>query len=174
MSNIAIRKATAEDATSLPDLERSAGQAFRSIPGLEWIADDDVMSAEMHEIYIDEGTVWVAESGGGQLVGFITTRLEREENRLHIVELSVDSDQQGKGVGRNLMDAAIQYASDEDLVGLTLTTFRDLSFNESFYQKLGFNTLGTAALLPRLRDILLAEAENGLPAERRCAMYMEL
>lgn len=174
MSNIAIRKATAEDATSLPVLERSAGEAFRSVSGLEWIADDEVMSADHHAVYIDEGTVWVAESGGGQLVGFITTRLEREENRLHIVELSVDIGQQGKGVGRKLMDAAIHYASDEDLVGLTLTTFRDLPFNESFYQKLGFRTLGTDELLPRLRDILTAEAESALPAERRCAMYMEL
>lgn len=173
MSDIVIRKAIAEDAPLLPALERSAAEAFRTVPGLEWLADDGVMSADHHAVYVDEGTVWVAESGG-DIVGFITTRLEFDENSLHIIELSVASDQQGQGLGRKLVQAAIQYALGEDLVGLTLTTFRDLPFNEKFYQKVGFQTLETDALTPRLRVILQEEPENGLPADRRCAMRLEL
>ncbi len=173
MSDVLIRLAQMKDAPLLPEIEISAGEAFRTIPGLEWIADDDVMSAEHHEIYIDEGTVWVAEMSE-RLVGFITTRLEFDENTLHIIELSVESGQQGQGIGRKLFEAAIQYASEQNLTGMTLTTFRDLAFNEAFYQKLGFQTLESNELSPRLRDILTAEAENGLPAERRCAMSMPL
>ncbi|MEP2990814.1 MAG: GNAT family N-acetyltransferase [Parasphingorhabdus sp.] len=173
MSNILIRPAKKADALHLPDIEVSAGAAFRSVPGLEWIADDDVMSAELHEIYIDEGTVWVAEAKD-RLVGFVTTRLEFDEKNLHILEIAVDSEQQGQGIGRKLFDTVAKYASEENLTGITLTTFRDLAFNEKFYQKLGFQTLESDKLSPRLRDILSAEAENGLPTERRCAMSMRL
>ena len=72
------------------------------------------------------------------------------------------------------MDAAISYATAKGTTAVTLTTFRDLVFNEKFYQKLGFQTLGTDELTPRLQDILGSEAENGLPAERRCAMRLDL
>ena len=173
MNDITLRPAILKDASFLPDLEKSAGEAFRSVPGLEWIADDEVMSADLHETYIDEGTVWVAESSD-QLVGFITTRLESDEKSLHIIELSVESGQQGKGIGRKLMNAAMEFASKQSLRALTLTTFRDLAFNEKFYQKLGFQTLDPDKISPRLHDILIEEAKNELPAERRCAMLMQL
>ena len=173
MNDITLRPAILKDASFLPDLEKSAGEAFRSVPGLEWIADDEVMSADLHETYIDEGTVWVAESSD-QLVGFITTRLESDEKSLHIIELSVESGQQGKGIGRKLMNAAMEFASKQSLRALTLTTFRDLAFNEKFYQKLGFQTLDPDKISPRLHEILIGEAESEIPAERRCAMLMQL
>jgi len=173
MSDVTIRKAEIEDAAALPDIERAAGAAFRSIAGLEWIADDEVMSAKHHALCIDEGTVWVAESEG-PLVGFVTARVESDENSLHIIELSVASGQQGRGIGRRLMQAAVNLASSNGMASLTLTTFRDLAFNEKFYQKLGFRTLEVNELTPRLRDILQEEVKNGLPAERRCAMSMRL
>lgn len=157
----------------LPDLEKSAGKAFRTVPGLEWIADDDVMSAEMHERYIEKGTVWVAEAND-RLIGFITAREEGDEHCLHILELAVEAGHQGKGIGRKLMITAKQYAAKKNLPALTLTTFRDLAFNEAFYQKLGYQTLETDQISPRLRDILTSETENGLPADRRCAMQLLL
>lgn len=173
MSDIEIRTAIAEDAAALPDIERSAGAAFRSIDGLEWIADDEVMSADHHVSCIDEGTVWVAESDG-HLVGFVTARVESDENSLHIIELSVENGQQGRGIGRKLMDATKIFSLENGLSAMTLTTFRDLAFNEKFYQKLGFRTLAANELTVRLQAILQEEAENGLPAERRCAMRMQL
>lgn len=173
MSDILIRTAIAEDAAILPDIERSAGSAFRSITGLEWLSDDEPMPADHHAAHIGQGTVWVAESDD-QLVGFVTCRSVADENCLHIIELSVASGQQGKGIGRKLMDAVITHAKENDMTALTLTTFRDLAFNEKFYQKLGFQTLGTDQLPPRLRDNLASEAKNGLPADRRCAMTMRL
>ena len=57
---------------------------------------------------------------------------------------------------------------------LTLTTFRDLSFNEHFYQKLGYKTLDEAELPERLADILKSEIEYGLPGDRRYAMRLAL
>jgi len=171
MSGIFIRLATDKDATNLPDIEQSAGKAFLAIPGLEWIADDEVISAEHHQIYIDEGTVWVALSGKRR-IGFVTTA--RYEDALHILELAVESGHQGHGVGRRLLEKAKDYALENGLPALTLTTFRDLPFNELFYHKLGYRTLEAADLSERLADILETEIDNGLPGDRRCAMRLDL
>ncbi|MEH6789765.1 GNAT family N-acetyltransferase [Parasphingorhabdus sp.] len=171
MSEILIRPATSADAASFPDIERSAGEAFLAIPGLEWIAGDDVMSAAQHQIYIDEGTAWVALSDN-RPVGFVTAA--RHDDALHILELSVESGQQGHGIGRRLMETAKAHASTHGVPALSLTTFRDLPFNERFYRKLGYRTLETPALPQRLADILQAEIDNGLPGDRRCAMRLDI
>jgi len=171
---ITIRLTRAEDAAYLPAVEISAGEAFRTVPGLEWIADgDDILSVEQHTQYIDQGAAWVAETKG-QCVGFVAAECNAEENCLHIWELSVESDYQGKGVGRKLLDAAREYALDKGLLAITLTTFRELVFNEGFYQKLGYRTLTENELSQRLNNILTGEAESGLPRERRCAMELRL
>ena len=171
MSGISIRLATVDDAAILPDIERSAAKAFLAIAGLEWIASGTVMSAEQHRIYIDEGTVWVAATGK-RCFGFVTTAIYGDA--LHIIELSVEDGHQGKGVGRHLLETAKEYATKNGLAALTLTTFRDLPFNERFYQKLGYQTLEETTLPERLAGILRSEFENGLPGERRCAMRLPL
>lgn len=173
-TDFAIRPARAEDAAFLPVVEVSASEAFRVVPGLEWIADgDDIISSEEHIQYIDQGTVWVAETRN-QTIGFVTTQYYPDENCLHIWELSVAVDHQGKGVGGHLMNAARSYALEKGLSVITLTTFRELVFNEGFYQKLGYRTLTESEVSDRLGSILAREAENGLPLERRCAMAMRL
>lgn len=171
MPGITIRLATEEDAAALPDIERSAGAAFLAILGLEWVAGDAVMSGAHHQIYIDDGTVWIALSGSRR-IGFVTTA--RHGDALHIVELSVESGYQGHGVGRRLLETAKTYAADNGLPALTLTTFRELPFNEHFYHKLGYRTLGSQELSQRLADTLQAEIDSGLPGDRRCAMRLDL
>lgn len=171
MSDIIIRPATTEDAAFFPGIERSAGAAFLSIAGLEWIAGDQVMSAAAHQAHIAQGTVWVAIAAGRR-IGFVTTALH--EDSLHIVELSVADGHQGKGIGRRLLETARDHAAAQGLQDITLTTFRDLPFNERFYHKLGYRTLAATELPQRLADILQTEIENGLPGDRRCAMRLDL
>ena len=61
---VQIRHAVSADAALLPDIERSAGELFRTVPDLAWIAGDEVMSAEAHLEHIAQGTVWVAQEEG--------------------------------------------------------------------------------------------------------------
>jgi GNAT superfamily N-acetyltransferase len=165
---VQIRHAVAADAALLPDIERSAGELFRTIPDLAWIAGDEVMSAEAHLEHIAQGTVWVAQEEGGALIGFLTA--ERAGDELHIWEFAVHAGHQGHGVGRQLMEAAEAYTRREGLSALTLTTFRGVPWNEPFYARLGFETLEDAAIGDRLSAILRDEVLKGLPGERRCAM----
>jgi GNAT superfamily N-acetyltransferase len=169
--SVFIRLAEPADAPKLPDIEGSAGQVFVQIPGLEWIADDHVMSAEQHLPAITAQTAWVASQDEG-IVAFLSA--EHVGDALHIHQISVHADAMGQGIGRRLIDAAIAAARVRGLSAVTLTTFRDVPWNEPYYQRLGFETLAARQLDQRLASVLEAEIEAGLPGDRRCAMRLNL
>jgi GNAT superfamily N-acetyltransferase len=166
-----IKPATSADAHLMPDIERSSGEAFRQIPGLEWIADDGVTSAERHKALIRQGAVWVAEDDDGSIVGFLSA--EVHQSALHVWQMSVHADQQGKGIGRRLINEAVTWASTHPLNALTLTTFRDVPWNAPFYRSCGCEIVDPA-LYPMLQATLEAEGLAGLPMELRCAMMLRL
>ncbi|WP_416339717.1 GNAT family N-acetyltransferase [Paracoccus sp. (in: a-proteobacteria)] len=165
---ISIRPASDRDAPLLPEIERSSGEIFRQSPGLEWIADDTVQSEEQHRALIANGLAFVAEVQGYRVAAFLNG--EVTPDALHIWEIAVHRDQQGHGIGRRLIEAAQQFAADHGINALTLTTFREVPWNEPYYQRLGFSTLDCEELSPRLRAVLDAEGQAGLPTARRCAM----
>jgi len=121
--SVLIRLATPEDATLLPDIERSAGHLFREIVGLEWIADDHVMTVDQHLPAILAKSAWVACEEEAP-VGFLSA--ERTLDILHICEVSILASVTGRGIGRRLIEAAIAVANELGLSALTLTTFRDV------------------------------------------------
>lgn len=165
-----IRPTRADDVALLPNVERSAGKAFLSLPDLAWISSDNALSVERHLEFIAGGYAWVATEDAVP-VGFIGA--EKTRDALHIWELAVHLDFQGKGIGRALMDEAMRTAKRDGLPAVTLTTFRDVAWNEPFYRKLGFRTLADA-MPARLHAILDAEVAQGLPREKRCAMMLSL
>ncbi|TQV92721.1 GCN5-related N-acetyltransferase (GNAT) domain-containing protein [Cordyceps javanica] len=178
-----IRETTAADAEKLPAVERSAGQAFRSVPELAWIAEDDPQTIRRHLELIESGVSWVAvpavaasggssSADGGGPVGFLNGQLLN--GFLHIWEMSVDRKCQGQGIGKQLMQTAIDHATQHRYKGLTLTTFLDVPWNDAFYKSRGFVLLEPAAIPPALLGILDEEARGGLPRERRCAMELAL
>ena len=163
-----IRTADVADSDLFPDIERSSGKIFLTIPDLAWIADDDVTSSEDHCRYIRQGTVWVAETSQGEVAGFLTA--EVAGNELHIWLLAVEYAFQRKGLGRRLVSTAVAYAENNRLNAVTLTTFRDVVWNEPFYAALGFKTLAISAITPRLSEALEREIRHGMPGKKRCAM----
>jgi GNAT superfamily N-acetyltransferase len=169
---VRVRAATQADAPLLPAIERSAGEAFRAIPELAWIADGAVQSVEAHQAFARAGTSWVVVDQDEQIVGFLSA--ERCGGELHVWEIAVRRDQQGQGAGRALIDAALAHAKDHGLTAVTLTTFRDVPWNEPLYAHFGFVTLGAEQMGERLSQVLEDEGAAGLPLERRCAMRLAL
>jgi ribosomal protein S18 acetylase RimI-like enzyme len=165
-----IRLASEWDAEALPAIERSAAEAFRQLPELAWIADDTIQSVERHRELIAQRTSWVAVDDLERPLGFLSAEVLGRE--LHIWELSVHRDHQRRGLGKALVETAIDHARRRQLVAVTLTTFRDVIWNERFYRRLDFQTLAPEEAGKRLNDILVCEAERGLPRERRCAMRL--
>lgn len=167
-----IRPTREEDAALLPDIERSSGEVFRTILDLAWIADDDVQSAEAHREFLRTGLSVVAVDADDRPIAFLCAGITGDA--MHIWQLAVTAECQGQGLGRSLILAAIAHARVSALAAVTLTTFRDLPWNELFYRKLGFSTLAADELDVRLAQILANEAAHGLPPERRCAMRLVL
>ncbi|MBY5454369.1 MULTISPECIES: GNAT family N-acetyltransferase [Rhizobium] len=113
---------------------------------MEWIADDDVQSEKQHLALISQGVAFVAEGQGHGIVGFLNG--EVTPDALHIWQMAVHHQQQGRGIGRHLIEAAQQHAVSTGIHALTLTTFRDVAWNEPYYQRLGHRTLGCESLDP--------------------------
>jgi len=169
---ITIRPARTEDAEALPQIEQSAGLAFRAIAELAWLADGDNVSAERHRALIAEGACWVAADDQDRPVGFLSAGIVGDA--LHIWELDVRLDRQGSGIGRALLERAIADARRRGLVAVTLTTFRAVAWNAPFYRKFGFRVLEGAGIDERLASLLRDEAEHGMPLDQRCAMWLDL
>lgn len=167
--NITLRPTRPGDVAALPAIERAAGERFREDPELTWLADGEVISAEKHLEYVERGLSWLARVND-RPVGFILT--EAHSSSLFIVELSVDLNWQGKGIGRQLIACAADHARTLGLTSLTLTTFRDVPWNAPFYAKLGFKKMTT--LTPELRQKREEETAHGFAYETRCAMRLPL
>jgi GNAT superfamily N-acetyltransferase len=172
MTNDVIRVAEIKDAELLPGIERSAGERFRQIPELAWIADGDDLPVEHHLRLIPQRTSWVAVDKQDRPIAFLSAEVLSEA--LHIWEVSVRFEHQRAGIGRKLISHAIQEAKVRGLAAVTLTTFRNVSWNEQFYSRLGFKTLDSREAGDRHNQILQAEIERGFPAERRCAMRLAI
>lgn len=166
--SVAIRLARADEAELLPEIERSAAEAFRG-SAHDQIADGEASPASFHRPLAEKGFVWVAEVDG-RLAGFLTA--EAVEDALHIWELAVSHAHQGHGLGRALIRSAAAAAADRGLSAVTLTTFSNIAWNAPFYERLGFRRLDAYERSDRLSAILAKEAARGLTD--RCAMRLTL
>ena len=163
-----VRPAKPSDAEVLPEIERSAGETFLTLPDLAWISSDEVSSPDDLRPLIAAGTVWVVDDQVGEPVGFLSA--EAVDGELHLWEIAVAQAFQRHGLGRRLIDAAEAHARQAGLAALTLTTFCNVPWNAPAYEHMGFDRLMEAG--DRLGALLVQEAERGLPD--RCAMRKPL
>jgi ribosomal protein S18 acetylase RimI-like enzyme len=171
-SGCTIRRTRLPDCPLLPEIERSAAALFASDPALARLALQDPIDPARHAELIDSGLCFVAVAGDGSPCGFIATQVLGSD--LHIWELSVETNHQQRGLGRQLLVTAERAATSNGLRRLTLTTFRDLAWNGPFYKSCGFAEWPDVRSEPRLAALLDAEAQHGLDADRRCAMVKTL
>ena len=166
-----VRPADPADAPVMQQIERLAGERFREI-GMPDIADDEPMSLTELRDYADAGRAWVVTDDGGSLVGFALVDLI--EGCAHLEEIAVSRDAQGQGLGRRLLDHVADWAREQAMPAVTLTTFRDVSWNGPYYERQGFRILAAAELTPGLIERRAAEAAHGLAPDARVCMRLDL
>ncbi len=162
-----IRLARPADLPLLPAIEASAATLFAGTAMAQVVGGPTTpMSALDHGLAA--GSLWVAADVAP--CGFLLAAAE--SGWLHILELSVQRDAQGRGHGAALLQAAIAAAPGLGCGQLSLTTDRLLAWNGPFYARHGF--VERAADDPALPDWLAAmparEAASGLDPARRCIM----
>ena len=163
-----IRAARPPDYQKLPDIERRAGELFREA-GMPDVADhdpydpDDLASAAALFIATDEDD----EPIGYAMVDIL-------DGHAHLDQISVVPEHGRQGIGTQLLDAAVGWATGQGYTELTLTTFRDLPFNAPLYAGRGFEVVPEAAWTPAIKDLVEREAEMGLDPTLRVVMRRPL
>lgn len=168
---IEISLACRTDSIFLPEIERSSDPIFRTRPDLDWVAGHDVQSVQHYAEMIELGFTWAARDGS-KIVGFLTA--QPFNDAVHIWQMSVHSSHQKQGIGRKLLEVALDAAKQAGLSAATLTTFRDVAWNEDFYKSCGFYTLEAPLVPAFLQNILDKETADGMPGDSRCAMACSL
>ncbi|MDB5418872.1 MAG: hypothetical protein JWP50_2291 [Phenylobacterium sp.] len=166
--SVLIRLARPEEAELVREIEVSAGEIFRGSVHAH-VIDHPPPPAAVYAALAADGLLLLAEQHR-QAIGFAAC--EPFADALHLKELAVRYERQGRGIGRALVEAVAGEARRRGLPAVTLTTFLDLPWNAPWYVRRGFVELTARTLGERLREELAAEAGRGLSA--RCAMRLTL
>ncbi len=161
-----ISQATEAHLSALPEIERQAAFLFVDYDLPREVIEAATPMASFRAA-LHAGYLWVALAGELP-VGF--AQAERLGANLHLEELDVHPAHGRRGVGRALVEAVCACARAQGRRAVTLTTFREIPFNEPFYQKLGFHSLAAEALPPELKRRVAEEDARGLQAHRRVVM----
>lgn len=86
---------------------------------------------------VNPAGVFVAEEGG-RVLGYITTRVDREAGKGRIPNLAVDGAAQGKGIGRRLIEHALDYFRAEGMAAAVIETMSNNSKGQHLYPSCGF------------------------------------
>ncbi len=85
--------------------------------------------------------VFVAEEEG-RVIGYISTRIDPEASKGRIPNLAVDKAAQGRGIGRKLIEHALDYFRREGMAYATIETMVNNPVGQHLYPSCGFVETG--------------------------------
>lgn len=145
MDRIAIRRYQTDDLAALKrltakafegvTLEQNVEAALGLLRGHDWRwrkarhVDEDVAA--------NPDGIFVAEAGG-QIVGYITTRVDREAGKGRIPNLAVAAEFRKQGLGRQLIECALDYFRAEGLEYAVIETMAQNAAGNHVYPACGF------------------------------------
>jgi len=130
-----LRLARPQEVSAIIALEHAAARIYAAVEGYAWVADMPAMASdEVARAIADEG-VWVVV-GEGDVVGAVVCFWHGDDG--HLRELNVHPRHQRRGLGRRLVNAALEGARAKGCVRLALTTFSQVPFNGPWYERMGF------------------------------------
>ncbi len=156
----------------LRDIEVASAKRFS---GLGLIAEEklsDHIPQERVVEMIEANRMLVACDAQGVPVGFAALSLWSYGCLLE--ELDVLPEHGGKGLGRALVMAAIEWAKVNRQPAIFLSTFADVPWNRPFYSRLGFQIVPESELNVDMMQLRNNEIAAGLPVDRRVFMRMSL
>ena len=166
METVEIRLATEAEARQCPAIEKAAGDMFADHHPS--IVEDVEASPDRFLEACRLGALLVAVTAQGRVLGH--AMLAREEDAAHLAEFDVHPDAQRRGLGARLLGAVEDWGRARGAERIVLTTFRDVPWNQPYYERRGFHEipLQTApAAVRREAEELVAE---GFGPEVRLAM----
>ena len=142
-----VRDYTPNDATAFRDLNLAWVEAFFTVE------DEDRAQLEDPNTHIlDKGGAILIAEYEGEAVGTVGLVPGHGDGVLELIKMSARSDIQGKGIGRALMDAAIEKAREMGASQIWLETNTSLEAALALYRKSGFRELTGDELTPTPYD----------------------
>ena len=89
------------------------------------------------DVALNPAGLFVAEAEG-RVVGYITTRVDRESGKGRIPNLAVAAEFRGHGLGRQLIDHAMDYFRREGLAYAVIETMAQNEIGQHLYTTSGF------------------------------------
>ena len=166
-----IRLAQPAELPLLQRIEREASSRFRGLGLLDRLLDHSLSLGELSQ-HQRAGRIWVAVDADEQPVGFAVANVL--DGGAHLEELDVVPQAGRQGIGRRLLETVCDWASAHGFSRITLSTFRDVPWNEPFYRRIGFQPLDPGGLAPALRAVRAREAQLGIAMDRRVVMARPL
>lgn len=166
-----IRQGERRDIAALPGIEREAGTLFYPYlqdTGLTKEVLTFTSSAAEAEAACNGGGLWVAETATGEIVGFAI--VFDWGTTAHLDELDVLPEHGRHGVGTSLVRAVCQWARESGYHRVTISTFRNIPWNEPFYVKHGFRAVSPIELDDMHRQLVESERARGLRTDVRVIM----
>ncbi len=161
-----IIHARERDVSYLPAIELAAAQLLAS--HLQESELNDTTPLEHLSRAQTGGRLWVAAADDVP-VGFAYVEL-LPSGAPHLEEIDVHPSHGRRGLGRLLIGAVCAWTLRQGHGSITLTTFRDVPFNQPFYERCGFEEVPASTLSTELVAIFAAEARRGLDPEKRLVM----
>lgn len=171
MPDISLRPARLNELSVLVSIDDDACSLYAE-HGLE------ILLPPTHPFTVAERTLWQSALGQSSVylaldtaltpIGFAALSLL--DGAAYLDQLSVRRSTMQRGIGRQLLQAAIAWTRANKLPALTLTTYSHLPFNRPFYERHGFRALSDSEISPGLAHHL-GEQRRYLPMpEQRIAM----
>lgn len=168
-SGYRIRYRNSDDDRRLIAVENAAGRLFGD-HGYPQLVDDGFSNIEEFRHMLAGGEVFVATGPDDEPAGFAVAKPLGAFS--HLRELSVDPAHGRKGLGRALVETVIAAARTAGAAGVSLTTFRDVPFNQPFYETLGFRELSPAGAPTALAQAFRDEVPAGIEPAKRVLMLL--
>jgi ribosomal protein S18 acetylase RimI-like enzyme len=89
------------------------------------------------DVAANAGGVFVAEATGG-VIGYVSTRVDRESGKGRIVNLVVVEEARNHGLGRRLIEYALDYFRTEGLTYAVIETMAQNPIGNHLYPACGF------------------------------------
>jgi ribosomal protein S18 acetylase RimI-like enzyme len=103
---------------------------------------DRKVAAIAEDCRLQPDGVFVAEDDAGQIVGYVTTRLNRASSVGWIPNLAVDPGRQSQGLGRALLERALEFFQERGMEIARIETLEQNSVGQKLYPRLGFVEVG--------------------------------
>ena len=121
-------------------IDRNIETEFGLVGGRDWRwrktrhIDADVAGANADGVFVYELE--------GEVIGYLTTRIDEDSSIGWIPNMAVIPGHQGKGIGRDIIQAALDYMRERGMECAKIETLEQNPIGSRFYPSAGFREVG--------------------------------